>query len=1010
MNNIIDYDKMPPLNIYKNNKKIILNFNLNNYLIYGLVSGGFVNTSILEKVLESSKIKSNDKKNIKKYLELELKGKQRSFFHPNTKNSIYKFILSDNNYKNNFSLLVNSNKLMYETQKDLNRDVKIVSNGNFINAKSLIYKNDNDKLKKYLILNQSFIGFPIILLIKTIELGNNITNKEIESEKKFTFSDDEIIMDKQIYNINIIDNTDYPIKLFRFESNLKINFDKNILEFDYMCIWEKEYFIDFMKFAKIYFKKINSDTSNIGFLINNNLSDESNQKLCIFLIKLINKIDDVDYFKKILNNINNYINKNYDYDSIIVNLFKSIPKKINNNKLDNNDFLLINYNEDKKLFNNNDIDNIILKILVEQPSFIIISTQDCNPTGKEHYQHILGEKLKTNDYNILLKNTKDILRMRIYYNTNKVKFNEKEKSRFLSFLSSSQKGGDQGILKKTIIKKINNNISNKLILEENLSKSSDNSKNLNEDIFLVKKYGIKESKDKKYGHGLVFMRLEISKNDSFTKFIFINCDLSSKKESEFENIINDFKLLDYWKKGYNIFFCGSFNFIFNPVLYENTEISKEKSPFLAKPINFIKEYTTNNSINKKKSSEKFIKSDTLTIFLENKIKNAKNSLKEVETSFYFNLLNSIEKLGIHPTYKYIKDESNKQFDFYNNISNYTNKLKDIDKPNSYIIKFLNTPNLLESIKNNKNLVYEYFNIYIQLKFLEKISFRKAEYKSLNSKIHYNKTVQQNIIKTIINMKNKNFINKSIFNELCKKYDLENEKKEIQIMINFSEELNKQKKSSELQKKMNDYINNFIKNKPSFNKVKNNIEKYIEGKDIFYKLNKNCEKFMKNIIEKGLLSENENNIIRKKRDDLLEKYNEIFNTEGNKIIPYQSSRILYALSNHIITDSFDFEVYLFPDKSSHKLTTLSFKIYNKDNIIINENNRSSITAIKGNNNKNLFKIQFQNINQNNYKQNNFEEEKKIIPTKYGSNNHIYNSIIPGTVSQLVQKIEGKKSNK
>jgi hypothetical protein len=599
--------------------------------------------------------------------------------------------------------------------------------------------------------------------------------------------------------------------------------------------------------------------------------------------------------------------------------------------------------------------------------------------------------------------------MRIYYNTNKVKFNEKEKSRFLSFFSSSQKGGDQGILKKTIIKKINNNISNKLILEENLSKSSDNSKNLNEDIFLVKKYGIKESKDKKYGHGLVFMRLEISKNDSFTKFIFINCDLSSKKESEFENIINDFKLLDYWKKGYNIFFCGSFNFIFNHVLYENTEISKEKSPFLAKPINFIKEYTTNNSINKKKSSEKFMKSDTLTIFLENKIKNAKNSLKEVETSFYLNLLNSIEKLGIHPTYKYIKDESNKQVYFYNDIIDYTNKLKDINKPNSYIIKFLNTPNLLESIKNNKNLVYEYFNIYIQLKFLEKISFRKAEYKSLNSKIHYNKTVQQNIIKTIINMKNKNFINKSIFNELCKEYDLENEKKEIQIMINFSEELNKQKKTSELQKKMNDYINNFIKNKQSFNKVKNNIEKYIEGKDIFYKLNKECEKFIKKLINNSLLTEDENNniIIEKKRDDLLEKYNEIFNTEGNKIIPYQSSRILYALSNHIITDSFDLEVYLFPDKSSYKLTTLSFKIYNKDNIIINENNRSSITAIKGNNNKNLFKIQFQNINQNNYKQNNFEEEKKIIPTKYGSNNYFYNGIIKGTVYQRVKEIEEKK---
>jgi hypothetical protein len=315
---------------------------------------------------------------------------------------------------------------------------------------------------------------------------------------------------------------------------------------------------------------------------------------------------------------------------------------------------------------------------------------------------------------------------------------------------------------------------------------------------------------------------------------------------------------------------------------------------------------------------------------------------------------------------------------------------------------------LEKIKNDKNLVYEYFNIYIQLKLLEEISSRKVEYKSLNGKIHYNKTIQQNIIKTIINMKNKNFINNKIFNELCKKYNLENEKKEIQVMINFSKELNKQKKSSELQKKMNNYINNFIKNKQSFNKVKNNIEKYIEGKDIFYKLNKNCEKFIKNIIDKGLLLENENNIIRKKRDDLLQQYNKIFNTEANKIIPYQGNRILYILSNHIITDSFDFEVYLFPDKSSYKLTTLSFKIYDKDNII---SNRNSTIAVKNENNKNFFKVAFEN----NYKETIIEknadtpEKYQETPTIIGKNNSSNTNVIPSKiVSKRINEIEKRKT--
>ena len=743
------------------------------------------------------------------------------------------------------------------------------------------------------------------------------------------------------------------------------------------------------------------------------------------------KVEMLKYLKKICND-----NKSF---KIVYNLLKNVKSKddiililnIIKNKLDNKfinkipikkdetkknyqkDFLLINFNEEKRSFDENDCMSMLIKILLEEPSFIIVSTQDCKTSGKGHYQHILGEKLKDNGYDLLVKNTIDTIRMRIYYNTKKVKFNKSEQK----YKYRIMKGGDLIPSRiKQIFKKSNN-------LKENFSNSSNNSKNLEKDIFLVKNYGIKESNDKKYGQGLVFMRLEISRNDSFTKFIFINCNLSSNKEDEFEKIVNDFKLVYYWEKGYNIFFCGSFNFTFKPFLYENTEIIKpnyyynesnnekknlkEKKgqiAYNAGPKKFISEYSTNNSINKRKSSEKFIKSDNLAIFLEKIIKNGTFSNKNTfKTTFYLNLLDSIEKLGIHPTYKYIKNESDKQLHFYNNIIDYTNKLKDtnIDKHNRYIIKFLNIPNLLEKIKDDKNLVYEYFSIFVKLNLFDEVRSIIENTKSKNIKKagiiinEESKNIKkEKIINYLINMKEKNFINRKTVNELLiQKY---NKNGNIKSIINFLEGINEQNKNKI--KKYIDNLQKFINDKESFNKVKIIIEKYIENKDIF-KLNKKCEKFIKNVIDRDLITEDENNdiIIEKKRDNLLEKYNEIFNTEGNKIIPYQNNRILYALGNmikskgniFINTNSFDFEVYLFPDKSSHKLTTLSFKIYEEGNIISKNNNRNLIPEVQ----------------KNNYKNNLEKIVNPIIGKNISSNTHVIPTEI---VSNIIKKIEKKKT--
>jgi hypothetical protein len=1029
MNKLEFYD-LNNYNFYENNKLFTLEFNLDDLIIYELIGAGYIKKNILKKIINVNNINLNIKKKIVNYISNSHKLLENEI------NFIYKYIKSNNEYVKNLSLWVDLDKLKKQVKAEIVRDFELYLGKNRIKNINILEYSNNDIIKIYLFFSQNFVGLMIIIIIK--KLGFNFLEIKTtpKSSRIITINENIVTLNLQEYVIESKNN-----KFLLFYYKFKIIFLENKFILEYKCKWDDTFNIKFFKCAELYSekvnkienKKINRDKSysyNLTLLLNNKLNNKLRDELYSIIKSIVDKIDnqsDLDNLNKILKDINDYIDEDYDFNSIIYNLldnkdinnflknknlinkiYKTIPIKKDETKQSyEKDFLLINFNEEKKSFDDNDCMSMFIKILIEQPSFIIISTQDCKTGGKEHYQHLLGERLKDNGYNILVKNTINTLRMRIYYNTKKVKFNKSEQKH------RSMQGGDLIPSRiKQIFKKSNN-----LHVKENFSNSSNNSKNLEKDIFLVKNYGRKESNDKKYGHGLVFMRLEITKNNSFTKFIFINCDLSLNREYELENIVNDFKLVYYWEKGYNIFFCGTFNFTFKPFLYENTEIIKpnyyynesnnEKNnlkekkgqiAYNAGPKKFISEYSTNNSINKRKSSEKFIKSDNLAIFLEKIIKNGTFSNKNTfKTTFYLNLLDSIEKLGIHPTYKYIKNESDKQLHFYNNIIDYTNKLKDINIQNRYIIKFLNIPNLLEKIKDFKNLVYEYFSIFVKLNLFDEVRSIIENTKSKNIKEagiiinEESKNIKkEKIINYLMNMKEKNFINKKTVNELLiQKY---NKNGKIKSIINFLEGINEQNKNKI--KKYIDNLQKFINDKESFNKVKIIIEKYIENKDIF-KLNKECEKFIKNIIDKGLITEDENNniVIEKKRDNLLEKYNEIFNTEGNKIIPYQNNRILYALGNmiksrgniFINTNSFDFEVYLFPDKSSHKLTTLSFKIYEEGNIIIKKN-RTLISE-----------------EENNYK-NNLEQIDPIVG-KNISNTHVIPSKI---VSSIIKKIEENKT--
>jgi hypothetical protein len=1000
--------------------------------------------------VKSKEVLIYEKSNLKKYIIDFLSGFKNSFVINNS-NITNEYIINNSN----FSKYFNIEKIFKQVVKDFNRGIGFTYN----NRSIIFYETISEKEKEKIIEFQNILNKDDKISKEILNFVNTFINFSLDYNKNITKYIEHITKNKllmlstillqHIYTYTII-KIDLVIQLINsltrsiliYFSSVKLE-NSTIPSYNYIIkensiILELNFYLIFMKnsnnenIIKVPFKTSsefdiikNEITVKFKTYINN--KNELNMLYMFnsiyFYMKIDEKYHDNEFNVKMLEYLKEKFNDNKSFKNIYY-LMKNVTSKndiikilnIINNKLDNKninkipiiknetkenyekDFFIINFNEDKKSYNSNDVSNIILKILVENPSFIIVSTQNCKTSGKDHYQHILSESLKSNDYKLLMKNNTDILRMRIYYNNSKVIFNEKGGIFSTKRPEFFKKGGYLFTFKKRNF-------------VENLTKTSnENKNNTNTSKFYIKKYGLKESKDSKYGNGVIFMRLEISINNLFSKFIFVNINLSDNKESELKNIVNDFRLINYWKDRYNIFFPGNFNFEFNKLLYEKSEISDSVIPYNASPKNFIKKYSTNISDYKRNSTEKFMKSNNLVLFLE-KLKNeSRNNI--YKTTFYVNLLDSIKELGIHLTYKYLENEGNKQQKFYNNISYYSAKLKNNKVQNKYIHKFLDIHDLIEKISNDKDLLNKYFEIFIELKLLDKIKL--PSYNLLGRKTNSNKS---EVIKTIESFINKNLINKKILNKLLLKYNINEEtKKYILSSLNFLNGLKEQTDNSKKLENMKSAINEFKKN---FEKNKNSIKSYIKDKDLI-KLDKKCKDFLEELINKKLLKYDENNNIinSKKRNNYLEKYSEIFNST---VTPYQSSRILYILPDiiqskgnisvqpksilkknnkknilfdEIIRGSFDFDVYLFPDKSSHKLTTLSFSLLKGDIIINQTNNRSSITAVKGQNNKsNNLGIDF------------FIEEKKgnirYIPENSGKNKR--------NNEKITNNEESKKSN-
>ena len=382
--------------------------------------------------------------------------------------------------------------------------------------------------------------------------------------------------------------------------------------------------------------------------------------------------------------LNNKKNNNLARQFIELNK-KSVPKKIiyemipikkkpvNISK--HPEFLIISFNEAAQAFDFNDISTIIKKIYEEKPKFIFVCTQESATSGKEHFQHILGEILKkrnkTNKIELLIQkmlNENNIKTKKTTYNL-LTKFDASQ----LTLITGNKNVRTRIYYESSVVLNNNNNKTN----TENVSNEEQSLLN-----YSIKNVEIKKSKQSGLGSaigatiykGSIFTKLNIIKNGVPFKMIIINSHLFYKKnkdtglnvrKKEFTDIIKEFNLIKLWKEGYNIFFCGDLNFRLvsydgkmSP-LYDN--VSK----------NIINSYVNNNSLYKYNFTNNHKSNNELYSYL-NELHISKN-LNQNEKNFYLELLSSIETIGLHLTSKYFEGMNNKNINFFTQRYNIMNE-------------------------------------------------------------------------------------------------------------------------------------------------------------------------------------------------------------------------------------------------------------------------------------------------------------------------------------------------
>ena len=347
-----------------------------------------------------------------------------------------------------------------------------------------------------------------------------------------------------------------------------------------------------------------------------------------------------------------------------------LQKNNNINLIKSNNILIISFNEANKRYNNEDINIILDKIIKEQPLFVVVNTQESlirQVTGRVDFHNYLSKALSNKKYSELDRQDARVLiatiglsknknvRTSIYFNQTKVtKNNNNEKIKIISFGHKVSKKSNLGkAIKKTWWK---GSICYELIIEAN-------GKTIK--FIFVNSHLFFESKS--------YKGKKNDKNDTGLK----------KRIHNFESLVKEFKLIEKYEEGYNIFFSGDLNFRltllgpnmksnFKEYLFQMNKL-KNKNTIDNYLLDTVKKYLKKlkamyNEDNNERNAY------NTTLYVKNEIKNFLESKKNNDLYKEFN--KSIKELGTHLSMKYPESTQDDLINFY---TLYIIDSKNIDK-------------------------------------------------------------------------------------------------------------------------------------------------------------------------------------------------------------------------------------------------------------------------------------------------------------------------------------------
>jgi len=686
--------------------------------------------------MENNKIKNNANKNNKTETIIEEYDNLDDFIKKNiiskefliNKNMNKKNISFDNKSINieqidkqfkkdtirNFNIYINNEKIT-DISKKINNNTsnqnKIILNiqknifDNFNEKLELAKINDKDIIKLKIFSNQHslyYMSKRFFQIFKRDIIDNTMLRFPIDTINHEIFIQDNLLLSKLTIKSNIYIN-EYKIGDVIVIHN--INYTENKIKIIYKFIWDT---LCNKNIMNMIINKIEQYKNSDGKIKDNLTKIFETLFERIFLDDTSSNIvqKKCNYYYKLLNN-----NPNWESNLDLISNFSptnylktvEIPIQKNMSNAIKDDILIISYNEDSKKFDESDTKPIITKVFLENPKIIYVCTQESSSRTissvikTTHYQHILGEELKKNGYSLAGKfdASKSLLldknvRTRIYYKNDDVMiFNN------VNTEISSQLLGEQ---KKYKILTKNEDIGTKGCL--NCLKPTQ------------KKINISRTKSKISGLGTILkntlykgsikVKMTIRYDEYDYKIIVVNSNLFYKhdgntgikeREEEMVKLIEEFKLVEEWNDGYNVFFCGDLNFKIYPYNSKKNKGIKNTqkifSSFRSKipnenyinynqiSNNIIKNYINNNSLYKKESSNIYKKTNELYHFLQEKYINS----VIIEQNFYNNLRKSIDLLGIHLTNKYKKDSKNNTVKIFkkNNLIEKVFEIREKDK-------------------------------------------------------------------------------------------------------------------------------------------------------------------------------------------------------------------------------------------------------------------------------------------------------------------------------------------